>query len=108
VTFAEVLAERDGEAYTYQVESAPGTDIRKALFFAMAQKGWAIVGLEGLGMSLEDIFITIVDTTDKPTRPSAKKGKSSVSRGQRDALEREFASEVLRKTADGQKHGEEK
>ncbi len=104
VVYAEALAERDGEAYTYNVESAPGTDVRKSLFFTMAQKGWAIVGLEALGMSLEDIFITIVDTTDKPTRPSAKaRGKQSVSRGTKDALEKEFAKDILKRTADEQK-----
>ena len=63
VAFADTLPERDGDAYTYLVESAPNIDMRKSLFFALAQKGWALVGLEPLGMSLEDVFISIVDKT---------------------------------------------
>ncbi|MBE6662086.1 MAG: ATP-binding cassette domain-containing protein [Ruminococcaceae bacterium] len=103
VVYAEQLAERDGEAYTYTVESASGTDVRKNLFFTMAQKGFAIVGLETLGMSLEDIFITIVDDTDKPTRQGARRGKQGVSRGDKSALEKELAKDIVRRTADGQR-----
>ncbi len=104
VVYAEQLADRDGDAYTYTVESKAGTDIRKSLFFAMAAKGWAIVGLEALGMNLEDIFITIVDTTNKPIRPSAKtRGGKSVSPGTKGAFEKEYASSILRKTAEDQK-----
>ncbi len=63
ITYAELLAQRDGEAYTYMIETEVGVDIRKNLFFALAEKRWALIGLEALGMSLEDIFITIVDQT---------------------------------------------
>ena len=64
VAYAETLAQRDGDAYTYMVESEVGADVRKKIFFTAAEKGWAIVGLEALGMSLEDIFITVVDKTE--------------------------------------------
>ena len=104
VVYAEQLAERDGDAYTFIMESSLGSDVRKNLFFTMAQKGWAIIGLEALGMSLEDIFITIVDTTDKPARPKAKvRGVKSASHGTRDALEKEYANTILRKTAQEQR-----
>jgi hypothetical protein len=78
-------------------------DIRKNLFFTMAGKGWAIVGLEALGMSLEDIFITIVDTSSKPSRPSVKRRGKEVTVGTKGSMEKELASEILRKTAEGQK-----
>lgn len=103
VVYAEQLAERDGDAYTYTVECSAGSDIRKNLFFTMAGKGWAIVGLEMLGMSLEDIFISIVDTTEKPSRPSAKNTGRRVSRGTKDALEKELAGEIIQKTKEAQK-----
>ena len=103
VTYAEQLAERDGDAYTYTVECSAGVDIRKNLFFAFAAKGWAIVGLEMLGMSLEDIFISIVDTTEKPTRPSARASKARVSKNSKDALEKELAGEIVQKTREAQK-----
>ena len=61
IVYAEALAEKDGDAYTYMIESEYGVDIRKKLFYTLSEKGWALVGLEALGMSLEDIFITVVD-----------------------------------------------
>ena len=65
IAYAEALAERDGDAYTYMVESEFGVDIRKKLFFKLAENGWAIIGMEALGMNLEDIFITVVDKSEE-------------------------------------------
>ena len=95
VIYAEQLAERDGDAYTYMVESAVGVDIRKTLFFTMASKGYAIIGIESLGMSLEDIFITIVDHTDKPARPGKKDPRAKAGK----AAETALASDIMKKTA---------
>ncbi len=95
VIYAEQLAERDGDAYTYMVESAVGIDIRKSLFFSMASKGYAIIGLEALGMSLEDIFITIVDNTTGPKRVG-KKAKAAKGR----EAEAELAAGIMKKTAE--------
>ena len=64
VSYAEVLSMRDGDAYVYHVESTQGVDIRKALFHAFSAKGWPIIGFVTLGMSLEDIFISVVDKTE--------------------------------------------
>ncbi len=61
IIYAEVGEERDADAYTYLIECAAGVDMRKNLFFSMAEKGWPIVGLEGVGTSLEDIFINLID-----------------------------------------------
>lgn len=61
IVYAETLPERDGDAYLYTIESEVGVDVRKRLFNTLAEKGWPMIGLESLGMSLEDIFITIVD-----------------------------------------------
>ena len=55
VASVEALPTRDGDAYTYRVEGTRGIDIRKSLFYELAAKGWPLVGLETLGMSLEDI-----------------------------------------------------
>ena len=65
ITYAEALAERDGEAYSYMVESEYGVDIRKKLFFLLAERSWPLIGMEALGMSLEDIFITVVDKSEE-------------------------------------------
>lgn len=67
VAYAEVLAERDGDAYSYMIESAPGSDIRKKLFYRLAEGNWPMVGMETLGMNLEDIFISVVDKSEEKT-----------------------------------------
>ena len=90
IVYAELLAQRDGEAYTYMIESEVGIDIRKNLFFALAEKRWALVGLEALGMSLEDIFITIVDQTS-PTSRFERKKKAA---GRRNEAEVEIAKKM--------------
>ena len=65
VAYAEALAERDGDAYTYMVESDYGVDIRKKLFFLLAERGWAMIGMESLGMNLEDVFLSVVDKSEE-------------------------------------------
>ena len=64
VTYAEALAERDGDAYTYMIETDAGLDIRKKIFYQLAERNWPLVGMESLGMSLEDIFISVVETSE--------------------------------------------
>lgn len=96
IVYAELLAERDGDACTYMIESAVGVDIRKSLFYTLAERGWPLIGLEAQGMNLEDIFITIVDSTDKPQRRDSRR---KVVRSTKDALEREYARDILDKTA---------
>lgn len=68
VVYAEMLPERENDSYTYLVESAPNIDVRKALFYALAEKGWPIIGLEAIGMSLEDVFIKLVDKKTQEKR----------------------------------------
>ena len=68
VVYAEVMPQRDGDAYCYTVESEVGVDIRKSLFYTLAEKNWPLVGMEALGMSLEDIFIAIVDQSAPKNR----------------------------------------
>ena len=100
ICYAEVLAARDGDAYTYMIESEVGVDIRKKLFWTLAEKGWPLIGMEALGMSIEDIFIAVVDKTDdKPQRSAAAKKKRSIDQG-RAAAEREMAGEIVERTAE--------
>jgi ABC-2 type transport system ATP-binding protein len=73
LSYAEVLAERDGDAYTYLIESEYGVDIRKKLFYELAARNWALIGLEALGMNLEDIFIAIVDQSTAAKNRYARK-----------------------------------
>ena len=99
IIFAEVQSERDGEAYAYTVESEQGADVRKKLFFTMAQKGFAIVGLEAVGMSLEDIFISVVDRTEREkTAAGGRYERSTKKRVQRtkNTLESELAESMVK------------
>ncbi len=100
IVYAEALGERDGDAYTYAIESAPGIDIRKGLFFSLAEKGWAMVGLEAVGMSIEDIFITIVDqSSETKTKYDTRKKKSKAIT--RNSLEQSVAADILAKNSEG-------
>ena len=94
IVYAEALAEKDGDAYTYMIESEFGTDIRKKLFYTLSEKGWALIGLEALGLSLEDIFITVVDKTETETPRYTRGGKKSKLRT-RTTLERDLADSLV-------------
>ena len=96
IAYAEALAARDGEAYVYHIESAKGVDIRKSLFYALASKSWPLIGLETLGMNLEDIFITVVDKTDGAEMPKSPKGGK---KGRSRTFEKDLAQSILDATA---------
>jgi ABC-2 type transport system ATP-binding protein len=96
IAYAEVLAERDGDAYTYTIESEYGVDIRKNLFFTLAEKGWALIGMEALGMSLEDIFITVVDKSESSDKTDRRDARRSAARKTRTGLEASVASDLYR------------
>ena len=102
ISHAELLDARDGDAYTYMIESAKGVDMRKGLFHALADRGWPLMGLEGMGMSLEDVFISIVDSTDGQIVKKPTKGNRRQSRDGRE-MEHDIAQAILDATAAQQK-----
>ena len=61
VVMVELTGERELDSYVYMIESERGVDIRKPLFYAMSEKGWPILGLEAVGMNLEEVFVKITD-----------------------------------------------
>jgi len=71
VTYAEAVGERELDSFTYYIDSEPGVDVRKPLFYALSERGWAILGLEAVGMSLEDVFMKLMDPDVK--KKSVKK-----------------------------------
>ena len=95
IVYAEVLSNRDGDAYSYLIESEVGIDIRKSLFYTLAEKKWPLVGLEAMGMSLEDIFIAIVDQS-APKQRYERKGARQ--RNVKAAAEAEVAKSIMEKT----------
>ncbi len=97
IIYAEALPSRDGDAYVYMIESEVGVDIRKNLFYALAERNWPMIGLEALGMNLEDIFITIVDKHNEP-RITRRETKRKIAPA-KNALEKEVAQAMMDKTA---------
>ncbi len=98
IVYAEVLAARDGDAYTYMIESEVNVDIRKKVFWTMAENRWPIIGFEALGMSIEDIFIAVVDKTSDERKDKKKKTRYDETR--RAAAEKEMAADIVEKTAE--------
>ncbi len=95
ILYAEATGDRDGDAYTYTIESEPGVDVRKKLFFSLSERGWALIGLEALGMSLEDIFISVVDRSAEaaPTQKYTRGGSRRRRRGE--SLEDDVAATLV-------------
>jgi ABC-2 type transport system ATP-binding protein len=57
----ELTGERELDSYVYRLETERNTDVRKPLFYAMAEKNWPILGLEAVGMNLEEVFVRITE-----------------------------------------------
>ncbi len=65
ISSVEALGERDGDAYSYIVESERGIDIRRAIFRICADANMPILEMAPLGEELEDIFIRLIDRDAK-------------------------------------------
>ena len=61
VISVELTGERELDSYTYILEAEKGVDIRKPVFYALSEKNFPMIGLEPLGMNLEEVFIKIMD-----------------------------------------------
>ena len=62
VASADVAKEHEiDDGVTYYVVSQPGVDVRKPIFNTMAERKFAIIGMDALGHTLEDVFIALVD-----------------------------------------------
>ena len=81
---------------------ATATLIRKKLFWALAERKWPLIGLEALGMSIEDIFIAVVDKTAEEKAQKAK--KKTRYEGVRAAEEKEVAAGIVEKTVKEQEN----
>ena len=53
---------REGDTYTYVLETSPSFDVRKIIFNALANKGWPMMGMEYLEAELEDVFIRLIQS----------------------------------------------
>ena len=69
----EATGENDNGTYTYTLEADGKADIRKPLFELLAEKGYPLMGLEENSASLEDIFISIVDSKLEETSETPRR-----------------------------------
>jgi ABC-2 type transport system ATP-binding protein len=61
VQYADATTEAEPGAFDYLVEAKPNVDIRKPMFNALAKAGFPILQLKSMDLSLEDIFVKLVD-----------------------------------------------
>lgn len=73
IKYAEIIGERELQSTAFLVESEPGLDMRRAIFNLCASHAWPIIGMEAVGLNLEDIFISVVD--EQEAEPKKKKQK---------------------------------
>ena len=102
IIYVEQQPSRDGDAYIFNIESEADVDIRKSLFYMFAEKNWPLVGLEPLGMSLEDVFVAIVDQSAPENQRNYKREKQERAKGKspRQArAEQEMAKQLTTKAA---------
>ncbi len=65
---ADALGSVDSDSISYLLESDERIDARKPLFAALAAKGYPLIGLEGVEMSLEDVFVRLVSKREQRRR----------------------------------------
>ena len=102
ILHAELLPGRDGDAYSYTIECDHGVDIRKSLFYTLAEKNWPLIGMEAMGMSLEDIFVAIVDQSADRGRRYERSAQKSVRRPRQ---EQEIAKAITDKKTSAENGG---
>ncbi len=74
VKTADVLGKRDTDSISYLIESQDRVDIRKPLFALLSGRNWPLVGLEGMELSLEDIFMRLVGKEKEKEDKKLRKG----------------------------------
>ncbi|MBQ6823436.1 MAG: ATP-binding cassette domain-containing protein [Clostridia bacterium] len=60
VLFVDDLGQKEPATNEFLVESQPGVDIRKPMFRLLADRGWILMGLKSMDMSLEDVFVSLI------------------------------------------------
>lgn len=61
---AESDGVREGDTYSYLLETNPAIDVRKIIFNALAKHSWPMMGMENVEAELEDIFVKLIQNTE--------------------------------------------
>ena len=59
---------REGDTYSYLLETNPAIDVRKIIFNALASHAWPMMGMENVEAELEDIFVRLIQGTQGKER----------------------------------------
>ena len=59
---------KEGDTYSYIIEANPSIDVRKIIFNALASHSWPMMGMESLEAELEDIFIKLIENSERKER----------------------------------------
>ena len=59
---------REGDTYSYIIDTNPSIDVRKIIFNALASRAWPMMGLESLEAELEDVFVKLIQGTNGKER----------------------------------------
>lgn len=79
VQYADATVQAEQGSYDFLVEARPNVDVRKPMFQALAQAGYPILQLKSMDLSLEDIFVKLVEAKRGNAQPHAKTAKKAVS-----------------------------
>lgn len=77
VQYADATVQAEQGSYDFLVEARPNVDVRKPMFTALAQAGYPILQLKSMDLSLEDIFVKLVEAKRGNTDPHAKTPKKA-------------------------------
>ena len=75
VQFADVTVQAEPGTFDFLVEAKPNVDIRKPMFTALAKAGYPILQLKSMDLSLEDIFLKLVEDKKRERNPQNKAPK---------------------------------
>ena len=56
---------KEGDTYSYIIDANPSIDVRKIIFNALASHSWPMMGMENLEAELEDIFIKLIENSER-------------------------------------------
>ncbi|MBE6671246.1 MAG: ATP-binding cassette domain-containing protein [Ruminococcaceae bacterium] len=76
ISRVDYIGAADLEGHSYMIESEPGIDIRKTLFYMLSRNNWPLIGIDAMGATLEDIFISLVDKKSDNKTSKRKKAKA--------------------------------
>jgi ABC-2 type transport system ATP-binding protein len=75
INYVEYLGGADMDSHSFMIESQPGVDIRKTLFYLLARNNWPLINVQAMGATLEDIFTSLIDK--KPEQEKSKRSKKT-------------------------------